>query len=159
MFNLQTTRVSLARRPFLQNSLDTRFQSEVLPRVPRWYATCSISIVPNGRRSFARSYLFTFKRRRKLARAWRRRTVAARRRVSTLRRSARCLAASSAPLLYRGITGHWPAVLNGITQPDNTRTALGGRRAVCTCANRFGWKCRSPTSTGSGVASRTCRDS
>jgi uncharacterized membrane protein len=36
-----------------------------------------------------------------------------------------CLAVSSAPLLYRGITGRWPDVLNGhgIT---GTRTALGG---------------------------------
>ena len=36
-----------------------------------------------------------------------------------------CLAASSVPLLYRGITGRWPNVLNGHLQPDNTR-ALGG---------------------------------
>ena len=40
------------------------------------------------------------------------------------------LAASSAPLLYRGVTGHWPAVGYGFTQPDNTRTALGGPRGV-----------------------------
>ena len=36
------------------------------------------------------------------------------------------LAVSSAPLLYRGITGHWPSVLNGLTEPDNTKGALGG---------------------------------
>jgi uncharacterized membrane protein len=41
-----------------------------------------------------------------------------------------CLAASSAPLLYRGITGRWPDVLNGYVQPDNTKTALGGDRGV-----------------------------
>lgn len=41
-----------------------------------------------------------------------------------------CLAASSAPLLYRGITGRWPDVLNGSAQPDSTRTALGGDRGV-----------------------------
>ena len=36
-----------------------------------------------------------------------------------------CLAVSSAPLLYRGITGRWPAVLNGAAEPDSTRTARG----------------------------------
>jgi uncharacterized membrane protein len=52
--------------------------------------------------------------------------------VGASRRSAvgALLAASSAPLLYRGITGHWPALLNGDTQPDHTRTALGGARGV-----------------------------
>ena len=34
------------------------------------------------------------------------------------------VAASSAPLLYRGITGHWPALPNGIAEPDNTKSAL-----------------------------------
>ena len=41
-----------------------------------------------------------------------------------------CLAVSSAPLLYRGITGRWPDVLNGYAQPDSTRSALGGARGV-----------------------------
>src|SRR5688572_7990840 len=41
-----------------------------------------------------------------------------------------CLAVSSAPLLYRGITGRWPDVLNGYVQPDSTRSALGGARGV-----------------------------
>ena len=51
--------------------------------------------------------------------------------VGASRRSAvgTLVAASSAPLLYRGITGHWPRV-NGDTQPDNTRAALGGARGV-----------------------------
>jgi uncharacterized membrane protein len=40
------------------------------------------------------------------------------------------MVASSAPLLYRGITGHWPTLVNGFTEPDNTRTALGGERGV-----------------------------
>jgi uncharacterized membrane protein len=39
-----------------------------------------------------------------------------------------CLAASSAPLLYRGVTGRWPDVLNGHVQPDSTRAALAGER-------------------------------
>jgi uncharacterized membrane protein len=39
-------------------------------------------------------------------------------------------AASSVPLLYRGIMGHWPAVANGLTRPDNTKEALGGVRGV-----------------------------
>jgi uncharacterized membrane protein len=40
------------------------------------------------------------------------------------------VAASSAPLLYRGITGRWPALGNGFTQPDSTKTALSGNRGV-----------------------------
>ena len=53
----------------------------------------------------------------------------ARRRVPAIRVGA-CLAVASAPLLYRGITGRWPDVLNGSAQPDSTRTALGGDRGV-----------------------------
>jgi len=51
--------------------------------------------------------------------------------VGASRRSAvgALLAASSAPLLYRGITGEWPAFANGFTQTD-TRSALGGERGV-----------------------------
>lgn len=47
--------------------------------------------------------------------------------VGASRRSAvgACLAVSSAPLLYRSITGRWPDILNGSAQPDSTRTALG----------------------------------
>jgi uncharacterized membrane protein len=41
-----------------------------------------------------------------------------------------CLAASAAPLLYRGITGRWPAVLNGRVEPDSTRAALAGDRGI-----------------------------
>ncbi len=38
---------------------------------------------------------------------------------------------SSAPLLYRGITGRWPMAGNGETQAHHhTRTALGGARGV-----------------------------
>jgi uncharacterized membrane protein len=40
-----------------------------------------------------------------------------------------CLALSSAPLLYRGITGRWPNFLNGV-QSDDTRAALSGVRGV-----------------------------
>ena len=52
--------------------------------------------------------------------------------VGASRRSAMgaCLAASSVPLLYRGISGRWPKVLNGHLQSENTRAALGGRRGV-----------------------------
>ena len=51
--------------------------------------------------------------------------------VGASRRSAvgALVAASSAPLLYRGITGHWPHT-NGETQRDTTKTALGGARGV-----------------------------
>lgn len=43
-----------------------------------------------------------------------------------------CLVVASTPLLYRGITGRWPDVLNGYVQPNrnSTRTALGGDRGV-----------------------------
>lgn len=52
--------------------------------------------------------------------------------VGASRRSAvgALVAASSTPLLYRGITGHWPAVMDGLARPDDTRTALGGARGV-----------------------------
>jgi len=41
-----------------------------------------------------------------------------------------CLAASSAPLLYRGVTGRWPDLPNGHVQRDSTRAALAGERGV-----------------------------
>jgi uncharacterized membrane protein len=52
--------------------------------------------------------------------------------VGASRRSAvgACLAATSAPLLYRGFTGRWPAAFNGYVQRDDTRTALAGERGV-----------------------------
>jgi uncharacterized membrane protein len=40
------------------------------------------------------------------------------------------LAASAAPLLYRGIVGHWPPVASGLTPSDDTKTALAGTRGV-----------------------------
>ena len=52
--------------------------------------------------------------------------------VGASRRSAlgTLLAASSAPLLYRGITGHWPAGANGITQSGHTKPAHAGSGGV-----------------------------
>src|SRR5438105_14877920 len=52
--------------------------------------------------------------------------------VGASRRSAvgACLAASSAPLLYRGLTGRWPDVLNGDVERDSTKTVLRGERGV-----------------------------
>src|SRR4051812_15057557 len=46
-----------------------------------------------------------------------------------------CLALSSAPLLYRGVTGRWPHVLNGLngegdSANETTRQALGGDNGV-----------------------------
>jgi uncharacterized membrane protein len=41
-----------------------------------------------------------------------------------------CLAATSAPLLYRGVTGQWPEVVNNLRDRDDTRTALAGSRGV-----------------------------
>ena len=51
--------------------------------------------------------------------------------VGTSRRSipGTLLATASAPLLYRGITGHWPTLANAFTQSD-TKTALGATRGV-----------------------------
>ena len=40
------------------------------------------------------------------------------------------VAATSAPLLYRGITGHWPAFATWLARPDSTERALGGERGV-----------------------------
>jgi uncharacterized membrane protein len=52
--------------------------------------------------------------------------------VGASRRSAvgACVAVSSAPLLYRGITGRWPDVFDDYFQPDSTKAALGGERGV-----------------------------
>jgi uncharacterized membrane protein len=41
-----------------------------------------------------------------------------------------CLAVASGTLLYRGITGRWPAPLDNYAQADDTKTALGGERGV-----------------------------
>jgi uncharacterized membrane protein len=41
-----------------------------------------------------------------------------------------CVAVSSAPLLYRGITGRWPAGLEDYAPSDDTKIALGGNRGV-----------------------------
>lgn len=38
-----------------------------------------------------------------------------------------CVAVASAPLLYRGITGHWPDIIGSAA---DTKTALGGHRGV-----------------------------
>jgi uncharacterized membrane protein len=52
--------------------------------------------------------------------------------VGASRRSASgiCLAMSSVPLLYRGITGRWPGVPGGRIHPDDTQTALAGARGI-----------------------------
>jgi len=51
--------------------------------------------------------------------------------VGASRRSAygACLTVASGPLLYRGITGHWP-VLDNRSRADDTKAALGGERGV-----------------------------
>lgn len=41
-----------------------------------------------------------------------------------------CVAVSAAPLLYRGLTGHWPGVAHGGLRSGDTKTALGGERGV-----------------------------
>jgi uncharacterized membrane protein len=51
--------------------------------------------------------------------------------LGTCRRSAvgTCLAASSAPLLYRGIAGRWPLIGPHLRR-DDTKVALGGDRGI-----------------------------
>lgn len=41
-----------------------------------------------------------------------------------------CLAVSSVPLLYRGITGRWPSIANGYGRADDSRTALAGNAGI-----------------------------
>lgn len=41
-----------------------------------------------------------------------------------------CLAVSSAPLLYRGITGNWPGSTERHGQREDTATVLGGGRGI-----------------------------
>jgi uncharacterized membrane protein len=41
-----------------------------------------------------------------------------------------CLAVSSVPLLYRGVTGRWPAVTNAFGRADDSRTALAGNSGI-----------------------------
>jgi uncharacterized membrane protein len=41
-----------------------------------------------------------------------------------------CLALSSTALLYRGVTGHWPRVLDGSLASDDTKAALRGTRGI-----------------------------
>jgi len=41
-----------------------------------------------------------------------------------------CLAMASTPVLYRGITGEWPALIAGYLPVDDTKAALGGDRGV-----------------------------
>jgi uncharacterized membrane protein len=52
--------------------------------------------------------------------------------VGASRRSAvgACVALSSAPFLFRGLTGRWPAVCRDWIQSDDTKTALGAERGV-----------------------------
>src|SRR5688572_8099852 len=40
------------------------------------------------------------------------------------------LVVSATPLLYRGFTGRWPVVLNGIRHRDSTKDAPGSDRGV-----------------------------
>src|SRR6187549_3450237 len=41
-----------------------------------------------------------------------------------------CLLASSAPLLYRGVTGRWPAIGGRGLDRDDTRRSLSGDRGL-----------------------------
>jgi uncharacterized membrane protein len=52
--------------------------------------------------------------------------------VGASRRSAvgASLAVASAPLFYRGITGHWPGALDDLIRPQHARLALAGERGV-----------------------------
>jgi hypothetical protein len=65
-----------------------------------------------------------------------------------------CLAASAAPLLYRGITGRWPAVLNGRAEPDNTGAALAGDRGIHVRELSAAGVGRAPSASSRSTASR-----
>jgi hypothetical protein len=69
-----------------------------------------------------------------------------------------CLAVSSIPLLYRGVTGRWPDLLNGDAPPASTKSALGGDRGIHV---RESIRLEVPLAerTVSGVASKICRSS
>jgi hypothetical protein len=80
--------------------------------------------------------------------------------AGVFRRSAigACLAVSSTPLLYRGITAVGRKF--STVPPGPTVHARPSRAsAESMSGNLFAWKCRSPTPTVSGDASTTCRSS
>ncbi len=41
-----------------------------------------------------------------------------------------CVALSSAPLFYRGVTGRWPGIFDGRVGADDTKIALAGSRGI-----------------------------
>ena len=41
-----------------------------------------------------------------------------------------CMAAASTPLLYRGMTGQWPAAATPLLPSDDSRVALAGGRGI-----------------------------
>jgi uncharacterized membrane protein len=104
-----------------------RPQADVVPNLLRWYATCSNALPMDAAALDDRSPSLADAE-NWLALA----TGALLLLFGASRRSAvgACLALSSVPLLYRGITGRWPDVLNGDVQSGSTKTALGGERGV-----------------------------
>ena len=98
-----------------------------MPDGVRWYATCSSTVPMNAEAVYepspsvadAENWLALGTGALLLIVGASRRSV-----------SGACLAASSLPLLYRGITGRWPTVSNGHAHPDSTRAALGGEQGV-----------------------------
>ncbi len=66
-----------------------------------------------------------------------------------------CVAAASTPLLYRGMTGQWPAAAEPLLPSDDSRVALAAT-AASTSARPSGSSCRSQRSTASGGGSKTC---
>ena len=68
-----------------------------------------------------------------------------------------CLAVASAPMLYRGITGRWPDVLNRSQHGSTGRLSVA--TGAFTSGSPFDWTCRSMTATVSGVGSKICRSS
>jgi hypothetical protein len=71
------------------------------------------------------------------------------------------LAASSAPLLYRGVTGRWPDLFHGYVQPDSTKTALGPARSIPPTSSHTGLvskmrrRCIARSETNTTLASRS----
>ena len=106
-------------------------RADVMPITLRWYAKCSARLVAYGYRTLYDRPTSLADAENWLALG----TGALLLLVGASRRSAvgACLAVSSAPLLYRGITGHWPDVLNG-SRPARQHQDRPRRRARSACS-------------------------
>lgn len=138
LFNLQALRTSDVRcralpestvsllveccKPHLRDSIASRS----VPTFSRWYAKCSTRLSV-GAAPLSDSTASLSDTENWLALG----TGALLLMVGASQRSAygACLAVASGPLLYRGITGRWPGILDNRVR-GNTKTALAGERGM-----------------------------